>query len=185
MKRVFCSHCGSPTETPASPGSIISCSACRQRFMVPGPGSALPIPQQVDIQETGRRIRRYPMHVEPLGLARHLANHFGSKGYEYQEIEISPDEWLVQVRKGGFWRHAFFSNLATSIRIKASESCTTIEMGAGAWIMKGAALTLGALFVWVALPAVGAGMYLQAKFEKQLWQQVDAYFRTVALTEPS
>ena len=116
----------------------------------------------------------YPGSLNVEGLASKLQDAFQSQGYQVQKLG-SPENVIVQIKKGGTLRTIAGLDQALTVRMSKSGESTTVSLGQGKWIDKA---VVGAVDYFVFMPLMGVaayGLYEQHKLPGKVWQVIDDY----------
>ena len=83
---------------------------------------------------------------------------------ETQVFPVSSDELMVQGRvNGGGWKRFVGMDKAISVKLTASGSILTVEIGEGKWLDKGLIMALSMIVLWPLAVTSGVGFYQQAQ----------------------
>lgn len=95
-------------------------------------------------------------------------------GYKCQEFKLKTGEYVLQIRKTGFWRNLVGMGTALNVVFhKMGEDTFNIEIGEGRWLDKAVVGTISLIALWPLIPFVGYGIYLQANLPNRIFEHIE------------
>jgi hypothetical protein len=151
----FCKNCGCPLKEAEGP-------------RVSAPDANQPRPDTPTIP--GSKSFRYtcPARDNPK-LVADVEQWLQSQNFDTQQVRTDSDDLLLQIKKRGKWRD--YIGMATSLNIAFQQAgdTLTVQIGAGNWVDKAAAGTVGMLVLWPLAFTAGYGIWEQKKMPEKIF----------------
>lgn len=97
-----------------------------------------------------------------------------SQGFDTQQMRTDNQSLLLQIKKRGKWRD--YLGMATSLNIAFHQSgdALTVQIGAGNWVDKAAAGTVGMFVLWPLAISAGYGIWEQQKTPERVFDFISS-----------
>ena len=118
--------------------------------------------------------RIYSTTVPADELARALADHFRSQGFEVQVFRTSGDRTAMQARKESLWRNLLGVAYALTVTFNSrDESQLSIGLGGHEWVDAAVSGAIGLVAVPPVLLGTAYGIWKENQLDKEVWQVID------------
>jgi hypothetical protein len=117
--------------------------------------------------------RIYSTTVPADELARALADHFRTQGFEAQVFRTSGDRTAMQARKESLWRNLLGVAYALTVVFTPGEGQLTIGLGGHEWVDAAISGGIGLVAVPPVLLGTAYGIWKENQLDKEVWQVID------------
>ena len=118
--------------------------------------------------------RIYSTTVPAEELARALADHFRTQGFEAQVFRTSGDRTAMQARKESLWRTLLGVAYALTVTFtRRDEGQLSIGLGGHEWVDSAISGAIGLVAVPPVLLGTAYGIWKENQLDKEVWQVID------------
>ena len=118
--------------------------------------------------------RIYSTTVPVDELARALADHFRSQGFEAQVFRTSGDRTAMQARKESLWRNLLGVAYALTVVFTPGEGQLSIGLGGHEWVDAAVSGAIGLVAVPPVLLGTAYGIWKENQLDAEVWRVIDA-----------